>query len=136
MQSVDIEDFGRKDGWCIGNGVWHKRGRSNNPKRSPDAMSNVPSPHIIITYCRQCNWLLRSAWMAQEILSTFSEETGAVSLVPGTGGIFTISCDGKAVWDRKADGGFPEAKILKQRLRDLLWPDKDLGHSDRSADGR
>ncbi|EAV42099.1 hypothetical protein SIAM614_20460 [Stappia aggregata IAM 12614] len=94
-------------------------------------MTNVPSPHIIITYCRQCNWLLRSAWMAQEILSTFSEETGAVTLVPGTGGIFTIVCDGETVWDRKTDGGFPEAKVLKQRLRDQLWPEKDLGHSDR-----
>ncbi|WP_420333483.1 SelT/SelW/SelH family protein [Roseibium sp.] len=94
-------------------------------------MSNVPSPHIIITYCRQCNWLLRSAWMAQEILTTFSEETGAVTLVPGTGGIFQITCDGHMIWDRARDGGFPEAKLLKQRLRDLLWPDKNLGHADR-----
>ena len=69
--------------------------------------------------------------MAQEILSTFSEEAGAVTLVPGTGGIFTIICDGQLVWDRKTDGGFPEAKVLKQRLRDLLWPEKDLGHSNR-----
>ena len=59
--------------------------------------------------------------MAQEILSTFSEEAGAVTLVPGTGGIFTIVCDGQLVWDRKTDGGFPEAKVLKQRLRDRLW---------------
>jgi selenoprotein W-related protein len=94
-------------------------------------MTTVPCLHIIITCCRQCNWLLRSAWMAQKILSTFSEETGAVTLVPGTGGTFTITCDGKSVRDRKSDGGFPEAKVLKQRLRDLLWPDMDLGHSDR-----
>ncbi|MTH99610.1 SelT/SelW/SelH family protein [Roseibium sp. RKSG952] len=94
-------------------------------------MQAVSSPHIIITYCRQCNWLLRSAWMAQEILSTFAEDIGAVSLVPGTGGIFTITCDGQPIWDRKADGGFPEAKILKQRLRDQLWPEKNLGHADR-----
>lgn len=94
-------------------------------------MADVPSPHITITYCRQCNWLLRSAWMAQEILSTFSEETGAVTLIPGTGGTFMISCDGEKIWDRTKDGGFPEAKVLKQRLRDLLWPDMALGHSDR-----
>lgn len=94
-------------------------------------MTDVPSPHITISYCRQCNWLLRSAWMAQEILSTFSEETGAVTLVPSTGGTFIISCDGKTIWDRSEDGGFPEAKVLKQRLRDLLWPDRTLGHTDR-----
>ena len=97
------------------------------------AVTDLPTPHIIITYCRQCNWLLRSAWMAQEILSAFSEETGAVTLVPGTGGTFTIECDGRMIWDRKTDGGFPEAKILKRRLRDLLWPDMDLGHSDKPA---
>ncbi|CTQ59991.1 SelT/SelW/SelH family protein [Roseibium album] len=94
-------------------------------------MTDVPAPHIIITYCRQCNWLLRSAWMAQEILSTFSEETGAVTLVPATGGTFVISCNGVTIWDRTDDGGFPEAKVLKQRLRDLLWTDKALGHTDR-----
>ncbi|WP_298822867.1 SelT/SelW/SelH family protein [uncultured Roseibium sp.] len=96
-------------------------------------MANVPSPHIIITYCRQCNWLLRSAWMAQEILTTFSEETGTVSLVPGTGGTFTITCEEQTIWDRASDGGFPEAKILKQRLRDQLWPERDLGHSDKQT---
>jgi len=96
-------------------------------------MTDVPPPHIIITYCRQCNWLLRSAWMAQEILTTFSEETGAVTLVPGTGGIFQITCDGQMIWDRTRDSGFPEAKLLKQRLRDLLWPEKNLGHADRET---
>ncbi|WP_417671979.1 SelT/SelW/SelH family protein [Roseibium sp.] len=93
-------------------------------------MTTFSGPHIIITYCRQCGWLLRSAWMAQEVLSTFSEEIGAVTLVPGTGGIFTITCDGHKIWDRTEDEGFPEAKILKQRLRDYVWPEKDLGHSD------
>lgn len=68
--------------------------------------------------------------MAQEVLTTFSEELGAVTLIPGTGGVFTITCDGKPIWERKQDGGFPEAKILKQRLRDHVWPDMELGHSD------
>lgn len=69
--------------------------------------------------------------MAQELLSTFSDELGSVTLVPGTGGIFVITCDGNLIWDRKIDGGFPDAKILKQRVRNLVWPDRNLGHSDR-----
>ena len=96
-------------------------------------MQDLPSPHITITYCRQCGWLLRSAWMAQEVLTTFSEDIGAVTLVPGTGGTFIITCDGVTVWDRTVDGGFPDAKTLKQRLRDKVWPEKDLGHSDRKG---
>ncbi len=89
-----------------------------------------PKPAVTITYCRQCNWMLRAAWMAQELLSTFSEDLGSVTLVPGTGGIFTIACNGVPVWDRKTDGGFPDAKMLKQRVRDVIDPGRDLGHSD------
>lgn len=85
-------------------------------------------PSIIITYCRQCNWMLRAGWMAQELLSTFSEELGSVTLVPGTGGIFTIEVDGDLIWERKRDGGFPDVKALKGRVRDRIDPDRDLGH--------
>jgi selenoprotein W-related protein len=88
-------------------------------------------PVIRITYCTQCQWLLRAAWMAQELLSTFGADLGEVALVPGTGGIFEISLDGEIIWERKRDGGFPEAKRLKQLVRDQVWPERDLGHSDR-----
>ncbi len=90
----------------------------------------TPKPRITITYCTQCNWMLRAAWLAQELLQTFGSDIGEVALVPGTGGIFVITADDTAIWNRKNDGGFPEAKILKQRLRNLIWPDKDLGHSE------
>lgn len=88
-------------------------------------------PTIRITYCTQCNWLLRSAWMAQELLSTFSVELGEVTLQPGTGGIFEIHLDGALVWERKRDGGFPDIRQLKQIVRDRIDPDRDLGHVDR-----
>jgi selenoprotein W-related protein len=79
-------------------------------------------PEIVITYCTQCQWLLRAAWLAQELLSTFADDLGKVALEPGTGGIFRITCDGVQIWERKADGGFPEAKVLKQRVRDQIDP--------------
>lgn len=88
-------------------------------------------PEIVITYCTQCQWLLRAAWLAQELLSTFAEDLGKVSLAPGSGGVFRITCDGRQIWERKADGGFPEAKTLKQRVRDCIDPGRDLGHNDR-----
>ena len=92
-------------------------------------------PSLTIAYCTQCNWLLRSAWMASEVLSTFSLELGAVTLVPGTGGIFEIHLDGVMVWERKRDGGFPDVKQLKQLVRDRIDPDRDLGHIDRASGG-
>jgi selenoprotein W-related protein len=88
-------------------------------------------PALAIHYCTQCNWLLRAAWMAQEVLSTFSLELGSVTLVPGTGGIFEIRLDGELLWERKRDGGFPDIRQLKQMLRDRIDPERDLGHVDR-----
>ncbi|MEO1238844.1 MAG: SelT/SelW/SelH family protein [Pseudomonadota bacterium] len=91
------------------------------------------APKITITYCTRCNWLLRSGWMAQELLSTFGEDLGGVTLVPGSGGVFTITLGEAVIWDRVRDGGFPDVKALKQRVRDLAWPDRDLGHVDRRS---
>ncbi|HET8790616.1 MAG TPA: Rdx family protein, partial [Modicisalibacter sp.] len=35
------------------------------------------------------------------------------------------------IWERKRDGGFPDIKELKRRVRDRLDPARDLGHIDR-----
>ena len=94
-------------------------------------MADITKPRIAITYCSQCNWLLRAAWMGQELLQTFGQDIGEVALVPGTGGIFEIRIGDELIWERKRDGGFPEAKVLKQIVRDRVWPERDLGHSDR-----
>lgn len=90
-------------------------------------------PHITILYCTQCNWLLRAGWMAQELLQTFGDSLGEVGLIPGTGGAFEIKLDGTLIWERKRDGGFPGPKELKQRVRDVIDPDRDLGHLDRHS---
>jgi selenoprotein W-related protein len=91
----------------------------------------VKTPRLEIEYCARCNFLLRAAWLAQELLTTFAEELGEVSLQPSTGGVFEIRLDGETLWSRKAEGRFPEAKEIKQRVRDRIAPAKSLGHSDR-----
>ena len=92
----------------------------------------MKKPHIVIEYCPGCKWLLRSAWLAQELLSTFEKELGEVTLRPSEAtGTFIISVNNTEVWERKKDNGFPEAKILKRRVRDLISPELSLGHSDK-----
>ena len=93
----------------------------------------MPTPVLAITYCTQCKRLLRSAWMAQEVLSTFAEEIGGVTLIPGHGGIFEIRLGDDLIWERKRDGGFPDVKALKQLVRDRIAPGRDLGHIDRQS---
>ncbi len=88
-------------------------------------------PRITIEYCTQCRWLLRAAWTAQELLTTFESEIGGVTLVPGTGGVYKVSLEGASLWSRQDQGRFPEMKELKQIVRDRIAPDKNLGHSDK-----
>jgi selenoprotein W-related protein len=90
-------------------------------------------PAVEIEYCTQCRWLLRAAWMAQEILTTFEDDIGAVTLVPGSGGIFDVRAGGATIWSRQAEGRFPDIAELKQRLRDCVAPGRDLGHVDRAG---
>lgn len=102
--------------------------------------ASLPAAEIRIRYCRQCNWLLRAGWMAQELLSSFGDDLQRVSLEPGSGGIFEIHAGDRLIWDRKRDGGFPDIAELKRRVRDVLFPERDLGHLDKgkasaSADG-
>lgn len=121
---------------------------------SESQISGIKLPRIAITYCTQCRWMLRAAYFGQELLSTFGTTLGEIALVPATGGIFTVqliyapesqsqAMDSRTdngakditlksvlIWDRKAEGGFPETKVLKQRIRDHLEPGRDLGHSD------
>lgn len=100
--------------------------------------------------------MLRSSWIASELLTTFANDSKltSVTMIPQSpplseGGIFRVcaSYGGKDVndsnvmvlWDRKVEGRFPESKEVKQLVRDCVNPDKDLGHSDNkqksSSDG-
>ncbi|KAH0527913.1 hypothetical protein TsFJ059_002834 [Trichoderma semiorbis] len=113
------------------------------------AAVTAPLPRITIQFCTQCKWMLRAAYFAQELLSTFSLSLGEVALQPSTGGTFIVtihhlsptssstssdpsaSVQSTTLWDRKTDGGFPETKELKRRVRDVINPSRDLGHVDR-----
>ncbi|KAL3481210.1 Rdx family-domain-containing protein [Aspergillus californicus] len=127
----------------------------SKPKPADGETEPGQKPRITIQYCTQCKWMLRAAYFAQELLSTFSTDLSEVALIPRTGGIFTVtiysssssssSADkersqggtvyesgGQILWDRKADGGFPEVKVLKSRVRNVIDPSRDLGHTDRA----
>ncbi|KAI9724901.1 MAG: hypothetical protein M1812_000177 [Candelaria pacifica] len=122
-----------------------------NPEQPILATAPVSLPRVTVKFCTQCKWMLRAAYFAQELLSTFSTDLGEVALVPGTGGIFiveitheistTTTANGETtthwrnqtLWDRKTEGGFPEVKELKKRVRDIIDPARDLGHVDRSS---
>jgi selenoprotein W-related protein len=89
----------------------------------------MQKPRVEIFYCPKCRWLPRASWLSQELLWTFEQEIGEVALIPSGSGVFEIKAAGVTVWDRKVDDGFPQPKELKQRVRDVISPAKDLGHA-------
>ena len=94
-------------------------------------VAQMQDTRIVVAYCAQCQWLLRAAWLAQELLMTFGHDISEVALRPGSGGIFEIWMGNDLLWSRTREGRFPEAKEIKQRVRDRIDPDRDLGHIDR-----
>lgn len=92
-------------------------------------------PRVTIEYCPRCGWLLRAAWLAQELLTTFAADLAALELVPSeTSGTFRVRIGEAIVWCRQADGGFPQAAELKRRVRDRVAPGRPLGHADAASD--
>lgn len=73
----------------------------------------------------------RAAWLAQELLSSFESDIEGVTLKPGGEGIFEIRNNDTRAWSSVEDGEFPEIKLLKQRVRDLVVPGRNMGHVDR-----
>ncbi|ODV95700.1 hypothetical protein PACTADRAFT_50384 [Pachysolen tannophilus NRRL Y-2460] len=114
-------------------------------------MSALQFPQIKISYCVGCKWSLRASWYQQEIIQTFVKNPkyenyhiGEISLIPSlVSGTFKIEVfknlqellenQGHLIWERKRDGGFPDSKLLKQKIRDLLFPGERLGHIDNNV---
>uniref|UniRef100_A0A6S8FPG4 Selenoprotein W n=1 Tax=Aplanochytrium stocchinoi TaxID=215587 RepID=A0A6S8FPG4_9STRA len=96
--------------------------------------NNTGKARVEILYCTKCKWLLRASWMATELLSTFSDDIGSVSLTPSLPGTYIIRVwrngadqEPTIVWDRKENGGFPYPKDIKKKIRDICFPEKQLG---------
>ena len=78
------------------------------------------TPRLEIEYCTQCRWLLRAAWLSQELLTTFAQELGEVAPIPGANGIFEVRLKGETIFSRRQHRRFPESKELKQLVRDRI----------------
>lgn len=86
---------------------------------------------VTVEYCSKCKFMMRSAWIAQELLQTFEGDIDEAVLKPSeVPGIWRIYANGQQVWDRKTERGLPELKDLKRRVRDVIAPGKDLGHAE------
>lgn len=83
---------------------------------------------VEITYCTRCKFLLRAAWLAQELLTTFESDLNEVALRPGSGGIFEVRLNGKVIASNANRAAIPDAGDVKRLLRDRIAPDRRIGH--------
>lgn len=123
-----------------------EQAKGNSALDSSTFIPPVPlaSPSIIIEFCDRCRWLHRATWVSTELFLTFPPPAlKAISIIPlnseETGGRFRVwlnleGSPSQLMWDRKIEGGFPELKGLKQRIRDHVQPGKSLGHSDKKSE--
>ncbi len=88
----------------------------------------MATARLEIRYCTQCKFLLRAAWLAQELLTTFEQDLGEVALVPASGGIFEIALDGETIATNRDTKRMPEASEVKRLLRDRIAPGRTIGH--------
>jgi len=88
----------------------------------------MPAPRVEIHYCTQCRFMLRAAYLAQELLTSFEKELGEVALVPGSGGIFEVRLDGETLATNRESKVAPEAGEVKRLLRDRIAPGRTIGH--------
>jgi selenoprotein W-related protein len=88
----------------------------------------MPGPRVEITYCTKCHFLLRAAWMAEELLTTFGAELAEVALRPGSGGIFEVAVDGAVVATNRDHAPMPDPAAVKRAIRDIVSPDRKIGH--------
>jgi selenoprotein W-related protein len=96
-----------------------------------DEETRALAPRVTIEYCTGCRWLLRAGWTAQELLTTFEKELAEVAIRPGKStGVFNVWVGNSLVWNRTEIRRFPEMKELKQKIRDIVNPQRGLGHSD------
>jgi selenoprotein W-related protein len=88
----------------------------------------LTATRVEITYCTRCKFLLRAAWLAQELLTTFESELDEVALRPGSGGIFEVRLNGEVIASNADGGAMPDPAQVKRLLRDRIAPDRQIGH--------
>ena len=104
--------------------------------------TDATEPNVSILYCTGCRWLLRAAYLGQELLDACSE-IRSLTLVPSRKpcrpGSFVIQCSSseQILWNRAEAGGFPTTQqaidLVREALRTALAGTEDPVESEGEA---
>ena len=97
---------------------------SHHSSKSKSLRLFSESARVSIEFCTGCRWMLRSTWMAQELLASKDPGIDSLTLIPSRikpGGVFTVRGNDQVIlWDRKEQGGFPDSFDLQQRVKRMI----------------
>jgi selenoprotein W-related protein len=69
-----------------------------------------------IEFCTKCRFQGRAFWLARELFDVVPELIDGLSLIPSSGGVFTVRYDGSTVWELATAGRFPEPKEIREAM--------------------
>jgi selenoprotein W-related protein len=75
--------------------------------------------HVEIEYCVPCGFRDRALDVERAILNGLETEIDRLSLVMGDHGVFTVSVDGRTVYDKEEDGDYDVDAVVRE-IRDTL----------------
>lgn len=86
--------------------------------------------NLDIRLCPKCKWLFRATWISQELYNLLESDLESIKLVQSDSGVFEVYCKKNIIFSRHVEKVFIDIAIIKQRLRNLIDPERDLGHTD------
>jgi selenoprotein W-related protein len=72
----------------------------------------MTEPKLTIEYCAPCNYLPRTLWQVQELVTALTGEVESVELIPADNGRYRVSLGNEVLFSKEVEGRFPEPEEL------------------------
>jgi len=73
--------------------------------------------NITLEYCSRCGYLDEANRLKDALMQAFPHEIQLFDLVPGGGGCFELTVDGKLYWSKLQTDDFPREADMVQAIR-------------------
>jgi selT/selW/selH-like putative selenoprotein len=72
----------------------------------------MAEPKLTIEYCAPCNYLPRTMWQVQELMSGLTGSIRSVELIPADNGRYRVTLGDQELFSKETEGRFPEPSEL------------------------
>jgi selenoprotein W-related protein len=72
----------------------------------------MAQPKLTIEYCAPCNYLPRTVWQVQELMTELTGSVESVELIPADGGRYRVTLGDQVLFSKEEAGRFPDPREL------------------------